>query len=120
MANILSLLSWLPIVGGVAVIFIGDDGNVDSRRTVQMRWLTLGISLLTFFISIALFAEFDTNTAAMQFVERSSWITALNVQYYLGVDGLSAPLILLTTFITPLVVIAGWDSIRMRPSQYFA
>jgi len=120
MANILSLLIWLPIVGGVAVIFIGDDGNVDSRRTVQMRWLTLGISLLTFFISIPLFTEFNTNTAAMQFVERSSWITALNVQYYLGVDGLSAPLILLTTFITPLVVIAGWDSIRMRPSQYFA
>ena len=51
MANILSLLIWLPIVGGVAVIFIGDDGNVDSRRTVQMRWLSLGISLLTFIIS---------------------------------------------------------------------
>ena len=56
----------------------------------------------------------------MQFVEREPWIDAFNVWYYLGVDGISAPLILLTTFITPLVVIAGWDSIKSRPAQYFA
>ena len=56
----------------------------------------------------------------MQFVERSPWIEALNVEYFLGVDGISAPLILLTAFITPLVIIAGWDSIKERPAQYFA
>ena len=56
----------------------------------------------------------------MQFVERAPWMTALNAWYYLGVDGISAPLILLTTFITPLVVIAGWDTIKERPAQYFA
>ena len=70
-----------------------------------MRWLALGISLLTLIVSVRLYANFDTTTAAMQFVERTWWIGALNVEYYLGVDGLSAPLILLTTFITPLVVI---------------
>jgi NADH-quinone oxidoreductase subunit M len=85
-----------------------------------MRWLALGISVLTFIVSIPLYTQFDTSTAVMQFVERSSWIAALNVEYYLGVDGISAPLILLTTFITPLVVIAGWDSIKVRSAQYFA
>jgi NADH-quinone oxidoreductase subunit M len=70
--------------------------------------------------SIGLYAGFDNAATGMQFVERVSWVESLNVYYYLGVDGLSAPLILLTTFITPLVVIAGWDSIRTRPAQYFA
>ncbi len=119
-ANILSLLIWLPIAGGAGVLFIGDSDDAGSRRAGQMRWLALGISLLTFFVSVPLYTDFDTTTAAMQFVERSPWIAAFNVEYYLGVDGISAPLILLTTFITPLVVIAGWDSIKARPAQYFA
>jgi len=118
--NILSLLIWLPIAGGGAVLFVGDAGDHQSRRAGQMRWLALGISVLTFVVSVPLYTAFDTTTAAMQFVERSWWIGALNVEYYLGVDGISAPLILLTTFMTPLVVIAGWDTIRSRPAQYFA
>ena len=118
--NILSLLIWLPIAGGAAVLFIGDGDGVESRRAGQMRWVALAISLLTLIASIPLYTNFDTTTAAMQFVERTWWIGALNVEYYLGVDGISAPLILLTTFITPLVVIAGWDTIKSRPSQYFA
>jgi len=85
-----------------------------------MRVLALLVSLLTFVLSIFIYSNFDSTTAAMQFVERSEWIAIFNVYYYLGVDGISAPLILLTTFITPLVVIAGWDSIRSRPAQYFA
>jgi len=118
--NILSLLIWLPIAGGAAVLFMGDGDGVESRRAGQMRWLALGMSILTFVVSIPLYSNFDTTTAAMQFVERTWWIGALNVEYFLGVDGISAPLILLTTFITPLVVIAGWDTIKSRPSQYFA
>ena len=85
-----------------------------------MRFAALGMSVLTFVLSIALYKWFDNGTPAMQFVERNSWIPALDVWYYLGVDGISAPLILLTTFITPLVVIAGWDTITVRPAQYFA
>ena len=119
-ANILSTLTWLPVLGGAAVLFLGDDGDVESGRARQTRWLALGVSVLTFLISITLYARFDTSTAAMQFVERLPWIGALKVEYYLGVDGISAPLILLTTFITPLVVIAGWDTIKTRPAQYFA
>jgi NADH-quinone oxidoreductase subunit M len=117
---LLSILIWLPIAGGIAVLAIGNDENVESSRSAGMRFVSLVVTILTFVISIGLYAGFDNSTAAMQFVERVSWIPALDVWYYLGVDGLSAPLILLTTFITPLVVIAGWDTIKVRPAQYFA
>lgn len=117
---ILSILIWVPILGGVAVLIVGDDGDASSSRADGMRVLVLLVSLLTFVLSVFVYSSFDTTTADMQFVERFEWIPALNVYYYLGVDGISAPLILLTTFMTPLVVIAGWDSIKTRPAQYFA
>ena len=117
---ILSILIWVPILGGVAVLIVGDDGDASSSRADGMRVLVLLVSLLTFVLSVFVYSSFDTTTADMQFVERFEWIPELNVYYYLGVDGISAPLILLTTFMTPLVVIAGWDSIRTRPAQYFA
>jgi NADH-quinone oxidoreductase subunit M len=117
---LLSILIWLPIAGGIAVLAIGNDDNVASRRSEAMRIVALAVTVLTFVISLGLYAGFDNSTSAMQFVERVSWIPALDVWYYLGIDGLSAPLILLTTFITPLVVIAGWDTIKIRPAQYFA
>ncbi len=117
---ILSILTWLPIAGGVALLVIGDDNDAKSARAGTMRIVALAASVLTFILSIGLYQWFDNTTADMQFVERLSWIPAIDVWYYLGVDGISAPLILLTTFITPLVVIAGWDSIKARPAQYFA
>jgi len=117
---ILSILIWLPVAGGVALLMIGDDNDVKSSRAGTMRIVALGTSVLTFILSIGLYKWFDNATASMQFVERISWIPALDVWYYVGVDGISAPLILLTTFITPLVVIAGWDTIKARPAQYFA
>jgi NADH-quinone oxidoreductase subunit M len=118
--QILSILIWLPIVGGTALLIVGDDGDPASSRAGGMRILALLVSVLTFVLSIFIYSNFDTTTAAMQFVERSEWILAFNAYYYLGIDGVSAPLILLTTFMTPLVVIAGWDSIKLRPAQYFA
>ncbi len=117
---LLSILIWLPIAGGIAVLAIGNDDDVSSQRSAAMRMTSFAVSLLTFVISLGLYAGFDNSTAAMQFVERVSWIPALDVWYYIGVDGLSAPLILLTTFITPLVVIAAWDTVKVRPAQYFA
>jgi len=118
--QLLSLLIWLPIAGGILLLVIGDDNDVESQRSVTMRIVALSMSVLTFIVSIALYKWFDNTATGMQFTERFSWIPALDVYYYLGVDGISAPLILLTTFITPLVVIAGWDSITERPAQYFA
>jgi len=118
--SLLSILVWLPIVGGIVLLAIGDDEDTTSSRSATMRIVALGMSLLTLVLSIGLYKWFDNDTGAMQFVERVSWIPALDVWYYLGVDGISAPLILLTTFITPLVIISGWDSIKTRPAQYFA
>jgi NADH-quinone oxidoreductase subunit M len=118
--NILSILVWLPVIGGAALLGIGDSGDARSSQAGLMRMVALVTAVLTFLISIGLYAAFDNAATGMQFVERVPWIESLNVFYYLGVDGISSPLILLTTFITPLVVIAGWDSITTRPAQYFA
>src|SRR5690606_16748319 len=111
---ILSILIWLPIFAGVVVLALGSD------RALLGKQVALGASVLTFVLSIPLFTGFDTTTASMQFVERAPWIERFNVFYHLGVDGISMPLILLTTFLTPLVVIAGWEVIKLRPAQYFA
>ena len=118
--NILSFLTWLPIFGGIALLIAGDGDDASSSRAAGMRLLALAVSLLTFVLSIFLYTNFDTATASMQFVERWPWIDTLNVEYFMGVDGISAPLIILTAFMTPLVIIAGWDSIKSRPAQYFA
>ena len=114
MTHLLSWLTWLPIVGGLAVIALGD------RKAPAGRWLGLAVSLATLAIACVLWHDFDRTTSAFQFVERAPWIAALNSDYYLGVDGISVPLILLTALMTPLVVIAGWTVIEKRPSQYFA
>ena len=120
MNYLLSFLVWLPIGGGIALLAIGDAGDAKSSQARLMRMAALAFTALTFLASIAMYIGFDNAEPGMQFIERKLWIEAFDVWYYLGVDGLSAPLILLTTFITPLVVIAGWDSIKSRPAQYFA
>jgi NADH-quinone oxidoreductase subunit M len=117
---LLSILIWLPILGGVALLLIGDGGDVKSSQARLMRNVALAVSLLTFGASIGLYAGFDNAEPGMQFIERLPWVETFNVWYYLGVDGISAPLILLTTFITPLVVVAGWDTIKTRSAQYFS
>ncbi|HNP35374.1 MAG TPA: NADH-quinone oxidoreductase subunit M [Woeseiaceae bacterium] len=117
---LLSTLIFLPILGGLALLAIGDTGDASSGRARGMRWTALAVTLLALVLSLGLVTGFDTSTAAMQFVEKLDWIPAIQASYHLGVDGLSAPLILLTTFITPLVVISSWDTIKSRPAQYFA
>lgn len=111
---ILSATIWLPIIGGFLVAGSGDKAPNVSR------WLALAVAVLTFLVSIPLYTGFDAGTAAMQFQEKSAWIPSFQVYYHLGVDGISMPLILLTTFITVLVVIAGWEVIQHKPSQYMA
>ncbi len=111
---ILSLTVWLPILGGFMVIASGD------REANATRWTALIISVLTFLVSLPLWFGFDSGTAEMQFVERAPWIPLFNIEYYMGVDGISMPLIILTTFITPLVIIAGWEVIKVKQSYYMA
>ncbi len=111
---ILSLTIWIPIIGGVLVLGSGD------RAPGITKWTALVASIITFLVSIPLYTGFDTSTASMQFVEHAAWIPAFNINYHLGIDGISMPLILLTTFITILVIIAGWEVITFKPSHYMA
>ena len=111
---ILSVLIWLPIIGGLVVVAVGE------QRAAMARLLALAVSGLTFVLSISLFTAFDTSTAAMQFTEVKPWIETFDIYYNLGVDGFSVPLILLTTFFGVLVVIAGWESIQQKVNQYMA
>lgn len=112
---LLSLIVWLPIFGGVAVLLSGDKGDANGVRV-----LSLVISIATFLLSLGLYTGFDSSTSAMQFVEKSAWIPAFDINYHFGVDGFSMPLIILTTFTTILVVLAGWEVIKKKPAQYFA
>lgn len=111
---LLSLVIWAPILGGIGVLFVGDDSPAKARR------LALVASIATFVLSIPLWTNFSLGTADMQFQELYPWIPGFKINYHLGVDGFSMPLILLTTFITVLVVIAGWEVIQYRVAQYMA
>jgi NADH-quinone oxidoreductase subunit M len=111
---LLSILIWLPIIGGLVILAAGE------HRPGAARWLGLLVSLITLAFCVPLYIGFDTTTAAMQFQEFRPWIEALDVNYHLGVDGFSVPLILLTVFFGPLVVIAGWEVITSRVHQYMA
>ena len=112
--GLLSVVIWLPIAGGLVTLGFGD------QRARAARWAALVSSLLTLAACVPLYAGFANGTAKFQFIERLAWIPALNSKYYLGVDGISLPLILLTAFMTVPVIIAGWSEIDKRPAQYYA
>ncbi len=109
---LLSLVIWLPIVGGFIVLALGDK--------LGARPAALIVAVATFLVSIPLYTSFDPSTADMQFWEGKEWIKTFEIFYYLGVDGISMPLILLNTFTTVLVVLAGWEVIKDRVAQYMA
>ncbi len=111
----LSLVIWVPIIGGLAVLATGNDKNAPLARM-----LALIVAAAGFIVSIPLYTGFDSTTSAMQFEELLPWIEAFNVNYHLGVDGISMPFILLNSFITLLVVIAGWEVIQKKVAQYMA
>jgi len=111
---ILSILIWLPIIGGLLVLaakYISINAS---------RWLALIIALATLAVSLLLMKGFDSSQYAMQFYEQIPWIKAFNIYYALGVDGIAVPLILLTTVITVLVIIAGWEIAGDQTAEYLA
>ncbi|NOQ93874.1 MAG: NADH-quinone oxidoreductase subunit M [Methylophaga sp.] len=110
---LLSLLIWLPVLGGIVVLINGDNNP-------WARPLSLLISIVTLVLSIGLYVGFDNATHQMQFAEQASWISTFNINYALGIDGFSMPLIILTSFSTVIVVVAGWEVIKDRVSQYMA
>jgi len=113
--NLLSIAIWLPIVGGLAVLATGGD-----ERAPMARAISLVVAILTFLVTLPLYQHFNLHTAAMQYVELREWIPQFNVRYHLGVDGISLLLVLLTSFTSILVVIAGWQVIQEKVAQYLA
>jgi NADH-quinone oxidoreductase subunit M len=110
---LISLVIWLPILIGILVFATGGDENARLAK-----WVALIGSVMSLLVAIPLYVQFDPVMVGMQFVEYHSWIERFNIHYHLGIDGISMPLILLNCFITPLVVIAGWQVISNRVSQY--
>ena len=111
--GLLSLSIWLPIAFGAVLLALGRD---DKPQVV--RWLALIGAVASFLVTIPLVTGFDTASAALQFQENLPWITRFNVRYHLGVDGISVWFVLLTAFITIIVVMAGWEVITERVAQY--
>ncbi len=114
---LLSLAIWIPIVAGAAVLAVGR--NKDASRDALVRWIALAGAVLGFLVTLPLYTGFDLQNAGFQFVERHLWIERFNIWYHLGVDGISLLFILLNSFITILVVIAGWSVIDSRVGQYY-
>jgi len=114
-APFLSLIIWTPILGGVWLFMVAGE-----RVPGISKRIALSASLLTFLFSLPLYSQFDPTTHVMQFVERGQWIAAFGIEYHLGVDGISMPLIILTTFTTVLVIIASWQVITEKVAHYMA
>ena len=111
----LSLAIWTPIVFGAVLLALGRESQAQL-----VRWIALIGSVISFLVTIPLYTGFRLGTAEMQFVEKTSWIERFNVNYHLGVDGISVWFVLLTAFITIIVVIAGWEVIQRKVNQYMA
>jgi len=110
---LLSLAIWIPIAAGLLVLACGD-----ARKAT--RWVALGGALLGFLVTIPLYTQFQLGNPGIQFEQLIPWIERFNINYHLGVDGISVLFVLLNSFITILVVIAGWSVIETRVAQYYA
>src|SRR6185503_11546240 len=113
--SLLSLAIWVPIVAGFAVLTTGSDRHATVARVVALVGALLG-----FLVTLPLYTGFDPRLSGFQFVQVKPWIEAFNVHYHLGIDGISLLLILLNSFTTVLVVLAGWQVIQERVAQYLA
>ncbi|MCK6411139.1 MAG: NADH-quinone oxidoreductase subunit M [Azonexus sp.] len=112
---LLSLAIWIPIVAGLVVLATGNDRNAPLARMLALIGAIAG-----FLVTIPLWTGFDLNNGGMQFVELQTWIPRFNINYHLGTDGISMLFVVLNSFITIIVVSAGWEVIRERVAQYFA
>ncbi|MES2414921.1 MAG: NADH-quinone oxidoreductase subunit M [Pseudomonadota bacterium] len=113
--GLLSLAIWMPIAFGIVLLAFGRDDQAKS-----VRWIALIGAVASFLVTLPLYDGFKLGTSAMQFVEKAEWIQRFNVNYYLGVDGISLWFVLLTAFINVVVIIASWESITTRVNQYMA
>ena len=112
---ILSLITWLPLVGGLIIMSVrGDEETVASNA----RWTALWTSLIVLVLSVVLWVKFDQGEAGFQFVEELPWLPEYGVGYKMGVDGISVLFVLLSTVLTPICILASWDSITRSVREY--
>jgi NADH-quinone oxidoreductase subunit M len=109
---ILTAVTFFPLAGAILLFF------VPKAKEEFIKWMTLVISLVEFVISLPLFIYFNEGMAGMQFVERIPWIPEWGVSYFIGVDGISLLLILLTTFLTVLCILSSWRSVERMVKEY--
>lgn len=112
---LLSLVTFLPLVGAGFILIIRGDQAVVARNA---RYVALWTSLITFVLSLFLWFGFDRGTADFQFVEKAVWIPYFNASYHMGVDGISMPFVLLSTLLTPICVLASWEAVQTRVKEY--
>lgn len=112
---LLSILIWFPVLGAIPVLILGRMG----KPTVA-RWVALLISVSCLFLCGFLWFTFDATVAGMQFREHIDWVSALNIHYDVGVDGISMPLVVLTCFTTMIVILASWTMVHKKVAQYLA
>ena len=113
--SILSLITFLPLVGVVFILFIQGDAETVARNAKSTALFT---SIFTFALSLYMYALFDKSSGDFQFVELQEWLPTLNISYHLGVDGISVFFVLLSTFLTPICILASWESIEKRVKEY--
>jgi NADH-quinone oxidoreductase subunit M len=112
---ILSLVTFLPLAGAFIILMVRGEEAVVARNA---RWTALWTSLITLALSLILWVRFDTTTAEFQFVERTPWLSEFGVAYHMGVDGISVLFVLLSTLLTPLCILASWESVKTRVREY--
>ncbi len=112
---LLTFLIWMPVLGGILVLATGGEKHAE-----QARIIALTVSLICILFCIPLYTHFDLHTSGMQFSEHLIWIPTFKIHYDLGVDGISMPLIILTTYTTLLVILGSWKTIKYKVSQYLA
>ena len=114
---VLSLITFLPLLGVVILMTLRGEGDAAADNA---RWTALWTSLITFLISLVLWTRFDTREAGYQFVETANWLPSFGIGYRVGVDGISVLFVLLSTALTPICILASWDSVKQRVREYMA
>jgi NADH-quinone oxidoreductase subunit M len=113
---VLLTLSWtLPLAGALLLALIG---NADGKKDALIRWVALGVSLVVFAVTLVIWARFDPTSAEFQFVERVPWIPAFGIDYYLGLDGISVLLVVLTGFLTPIALLSSWEGVEKKVKEF--
>src|SRR5260221_340000 len=112
---LLTLVTFLPTAGALFILFVRGDEESVARNA---RAVALWTSVITFLVSLLLWTRFDNASPDFQFVERVAWIPSFNITYYMGIDGISLFFVILSTFLTPLCVLASWDAIKVRVREY--